>query len=63
VVLGLQGEPAPGAPAPQAAPAAALDRTVLPIPEPTHPPTTEFVKRVEGLVHVTEYLDATRGKV
>jgi arylsulfatase len=45
--LGCQGQPAPAAPATPAKPAAAgtLDRTVLPIPEPTYPPVTELDAR------------------
>jgi len=41
VVLGLQGWPALAAPSSPAA----LDRTVLPIPEPTYPPITELDAR------------------
>ena len=51
--LGCQGKPPPAAPAtpapPEAkatpGPAGALDRTVLPIPEPTYPPITELDAR------------------
>ena len=46
--LGSQARGAPvpaAAPAPQAAPAGTLDRTVLPIPEPTYPPITELDAR------------------
>ncbi len=53
VAVGCQGQPAPAAPAapaapsPQATPATAmkLDRSVLPIPEPTYPPITELDAR------------------
>jgi arylsulfatase A-like enzyme len=50
LALGCQGKPppaAPAAPAPPATPASTdkLDRTVLPIPEPTYPPITELDAR------------------
>ena len=46
VVLGLQGTPALAAPVPPATPTpATLDRTVLPIPEPTYPAITELDAR------------------
>jgi len=53
VVLGCRDKPAPAVPAAPAAPTAqatpaptgALDRTVLPIPEPTYPPITELDAR------------------